>query len=71
MLLINNQLKSVGSCQPTLSMIETLYEISNKLKIKENIIKDVIINKIAAENLSNDEFKEFQVSVMGLDEEDL
>ena len=52
-------------------MIETLYEISNKLKIKENIIKDVIINKIAAENLSNDEFKEFQVSVMGLDEEDL
>ena len=52
-------------------MIETLYEISNKLKIKENIIKDVIINKIAAENLSNDEFKEFQVIVMGLDEEDL
>ena len=60
-----------GNKSKIFSMIETLYEISNKLKIKENIIKDVIINKIAAENLSNDEFKEFQVSVMGLDEEDL
>ena len=52
-------------------MIENMYEISNKLKINENIIKEVIINKIASENLSNDEFREFQVSVMGLEEEDL
>jgi hypothetical protein len=51
--------------------METLYEISNKLKISEKIIKDIIINKIAAQNLTSDEFKEFQVSVMGLDEEDL
>jgi aspartyl-tRNA synthetase len=60
-----------GNKSKIYSMIENMYEISNKLKINENIIKEVIINKIASENLSNDEFREFQVSVMGLEEEDL